>query len=102
MRLESPLVVFILGMAASLIMFGILMLAGPRLAPNQLDQCWIELRKNIPNCSTKMMNNATYIRDVRCVKPAAGLMLVSEGTTGWYRLAQVPEPQEVKPQVPKE
>ena len=98
MRDYSNLVTFVLGMASVLVLVALLALAGPRVIPNQLDKCWTELRRNMPNCSTRTQDGATFIRDLRCIRANQGLILTSQDGSGWYQISQAqPAPQKSEP-----
>ena len=92
MREPSNLLTFVFGMVSVLVLVALLALAGPRVIPNQLDKCWTELRRNMPNCSTRVENGATFIRDLRCIRPNQGLILTSQAASGWFRIGNLQQP----------
>lgn len=87
----SGLLTFVLGMGAVLVLVALLALAGPRVIPNQLDKCWVELQRNMPKCATSKIGEKTFIRDLRCIRPNPGIVLVSQGTSGWWWVDTIKE-----------
>ena len=83
---------FVLGMAANMVMLALIILLGPGVIPAQLDQCWVELRKNVPNCSTKQVDGVTFMKDLRCIRAAKGIQLTAADESGWYRVVKIQEP----------
>lgn len=87
---DTRLSAFILGMAAVLIVFGVLVAVGPGLVPSQLNACWVELQKQTKDCSTRTEGTRTYIKDSRCLSPSTGMFMVAEDDSGWYRIGRQP------------
>ncbi len=83
---DHSLVTFVLGIACTLLLMSLLVWVGPRMIPGQLDKCWVELQRQQPNCSTRIENGVTMIRDSRCIRPQKGLSLVSVEASGWYQV----------------
>ena len=92
MRDANPILVFVGGMAACMVMFVGLVWMGPSVIPGQFDQCQAQLRKAQPNCSTRERGGFTYIRESRCINPTRGLMLLAQDDSGWWRLGRLPKP----------
>ncbi len=89
---DTRLSAFIMGMAALLIVFGVLVLVGPGLVPSQLNACWAELGKQQKDCSTRTEAGRTYIKDSRCLSPSKGMFMVAEDDSGWYLVGRQPTP----------
>ena len=96
MRDQNQIVTFVLGMAAVMVMFALLVFLGPGVIPSQLDKCWVELKKQEPNCASRTSNGATYIRDSRCIRAVKGIQLTVVDDSGWYRVAKLPDNQPVE------
>ncbi len=94
---DSGLWNFVFGMIAVVFIVALMALAGPRVIPNQLDKCWVELQRNMPNCSIKTIGTTTYVRDSRCVKAEEGIIMASTGDKGWFKLERRAPAPEVKP-----
>ncbi len=89
---DTRLSAFIMGMAAPLVIFAVLVLVGPGLVPSQLNACWVELQKQTKDCSVKNQAGRTYIKDSRCLTPSKGMFMVAEDDSGWYLIGRQPAP----------
>ena len=92
MRESNQLVTFVMGMAAVMVLFALLVVLGPRVIPSQLDKCWVELKKQEPKCSTRQVGGFTMMRDLRCIRAEKGIQFTATDDSGWYRVVKLPEP----------
>ncbi len=92
MRDANPIVVFVGGMAACMLMFVGLVIMGPGLVPSQLNACWVELEKQQKNCSSRSRGGKTYIKDSRCLTPSKGMFMLAEDESGWFVVGRQPTP----------
>lgn len=94
MRESNQLVTFVMGMAAVMVLFALLVVLGPRVIPSQLDKCWVELKKQEPKCSTRQVGGFTMMRDLRCIRAEKGIQFTATDDSGWYRVVKLPNPVE--------
>ncbi len=92
MKDQNQILIFVLGMSATMVMLALLLVIGPGIVPAQLDQCWTELRKNVPNCSTRQIEGVTFMKDLRCIRAEKGIQLTAIDDSGWYRASKIPPP----------
>ena len=92
MRDPNPVLTLMLGMSITLVILALLLVIGPGIVPSQLDQCWVELQKQQPKCSTRQQNGITFIKESRCIRAEKGIQMTALDDSGWYQISKLPAP----------